>query len=68
VTDRFANHRFQTKNLEDFTLNSTGAIFRYNFEFPHVVKALEPSGAYLIPYAQLARYIRQDGVLAFHLK
>jgi hypothetical protein len=68
VTKLFANHRFQTKNLEDFTVGATGVTFRYNFEFPHVVKAIEPSGSYLIPYAKLTRYIRQDGALAFHLK
>jgi hypothetical protein len=68
VTDLFANHRFQTKNLEDFTISATGITFHYSFEFPHVVKAIEPSGAYLIPYAKLIRYIRQDGALAFHLK
>ncbi|WP_404787584.1 hypothetical protein [Altericista sp. CCNU0014] len=66
--DRFANHRFQPKNLEDFTLGTTGVTFHYNFEFPHVIKAIEPSGSYLLPYTQLIRYIRQDGVLAFHLK
>ena len=65
--DVFANHHFQPKNLENLTIGKTGVTFHYNFEFPHVIKAAEPSGDYLIPYSQLTRYIRPDGVLGFHL-
>ncbi len=65
--DAFANHRFQTKNLENFTIGKTGVTFHYNFEFPHVIKAAEPSGNYLMPYSQLTRYIRPEGALGFHL-
>lgn len=66
-TDAFANHRFQPKNLENFTIGKTGVTFHYSFEFPHVIKAAEPSGDYLMPYSQLTRYIRPDGALGFHL-
>jgi hypothetical protein len=65
--DVFANHRFQPKNLENFTIGKTGITFHYSFDFSHVIKAAEPSGDYLIPYSQLTRYIRPDGVLGFHL-
>ena len=63
----FAKHHFQPKNVEDFTIGKTGVTFLYNFDFPHVIKAAEPSGAYLIPYSKLRRYIRPDGALGFHL-
>ncbi len=63
----FANHRFQPKNLENFTIGKTGVTFHYNFEFPHVIKAAEPSGNYLMPYSKLTRYVQPDGVLGFHL-
>lgn len=65
--DVFANHRFEPKHLEDFTIGKTGVTFHYSFGFPHVIKAAEPSGDYLIPYSKLTRYIRPDGVLGFHL-
>jgi hypothetical protein len=63
----FSKHHFQSKNVEDFIIGKTGVTFLYNFDFPHVIIAAEPSGAYLIPYSKLTRYIRQDGALRFHL-
>jgi hypothetical protein len=64
--DVFANHRFQSKNLENFTIGKTGVTFHYNFGFPQVIRAAEPSGDYLMPYSTLTRHIRTDGVLGFH--
>lgn len=61
----FANHRFQQKHLDDFSISKAGVTFHYSFGFPHVVKAAEPSGAYLIPYAKLRPYVRPDGALGF---
>lgn len=63
----FADHRFQVKNLDNFSIGKEGVTFHYNFEFPHAIKAAEPSGAYLLSYDQLIRYIRKDGALGFHL-
>jgi hypothetical protein len=65
--NHFSKHHFQTKNVEDFIIGKTGVTFLYNFDFPHAIKAAEPSGAYLIPYSKLTRYIRRDGALRFHL-
>jgi hypothetical protein len=63
----FSEHHFQTKNIEDFMIGKIGVTFLYNFYFPHAIKAAEPSGAYLIPYSNLTRFIRRDGALGFHL-
>jgi hypothetical protein len=65
--DLFAKHHFQSKNVEDFSIGKTGVTFYYDFDFPHVIKAAEPSGAYLIPYSKLRSYIRPEGSLGFHL-
>jgi hypothetical protein len=65
--DLFAKHYFQSKNIEDFSIGKTGITFYYSFDFPHVIKAAEPSGAYLIPYSKLTSYIRPEGPLGFHL-
>jgi hypothetical protein len=65
--DLFSKHHFQMKNVDDFIIGKKGVTFLYNFDFPHVIKAAEPSGAYLIPYSKLTPYIRQDGALRFHL-
>jgi hypothetical protein len=56
--------RFRVKQVDAFTLSDTGVTFRYDFDFPHVIKAAEPQGRYFFTYAQLKSYIRQDGPLA----
>ena len=56
--------RFRIKQVDAFTLSDTGVTFRYDFDFPHVIKAAEPQGRYFFTYAQLKPYIRPDGPLA----
>jgi hypothetical protein len=67
-TDLFANHRFQRNNLENFTIGDHGITFHYDFGFPHVVKAAEPPGDYLVPYNQLRPHLRPDGALGFYVQ
>jgi hypothetical protein len=55
--------RFRVKQVDDFSLGEKGVTFRYDFGFPHVLKALEPQGEYFFTYAQLKSYIRPDGPL-----
>lgn len=49
--------RFEVKDLSHFSINDRGVTFFYDFEFPHVIQALEPKDRYLLTYAQLKPYI-----------
>jgi antitoxin component of MazEF toxin-antitoxin module len=60
--------KFRVKQVDDFELNDKGVTFRYDFDFPHVMKAAEPVGRYFFTYAQLKSYIRPDGPLAPFVK
>jgi hypothetical protein len=62
------DQRFQIQNLNDFSISDQGVTFLYNFDFPHVAKALEPPGRYFLSYKQLKPYIKQDGALGLFLK
>jgi len=55
--------KFRIKQVDNFSLSDQGIIFRYDFDFPHVMKAAEPKGRYFFTYAQLKTYIRKDGPL-----
>ncbi len=55
--------RFRVKYMDDFSVGEKGVTFRYDFGFPHVIKALEPQGEYFFTYDQLKSYIRPDGPL-----
>ncbi|MCB1023465.1 MAG: hypothetical protein KDB79_03690 [Acidobacteria bacterium] len=50
--------------LEEFSVSDAGVVFTHDYGFPHVVKALEPSGQYIFSWADLRGYIRPDGLLA----
>ena len=48
----------------DFTISEKGVTFLYDYGYPHVVQALEPSGEFFLSYAELKPFIRPDGLLA----
>lgn len=52
------------KNLDGFTISDTGVTFLYDYSYPHVAQALEPSGEFFISYRELKPFIRRDGLLA----
>jgi hypothetical protein len=64
-TSRFANHRFRIRNLEKFSISAQGVTFYYDYGFPHVALAYEPSGRFLMPFSELQPYIKSAGVLGF---
>jgi hypothetical protein len=65
----YANQaKFRIKQVDDFEINDQGVTFRYDFGFPHVIKAYEPAGRYFFTYAQLKSYIRPDGPLEQFVK
>ncbi len=56
--------RFGVENLDTFRLDDKGVTFVYDFGFPHVSQALEPSGEYFLSYEELRPYINPEGPLA----
>lgn len=63
LRDQLSHQRFQIKHLDSFTVSDKGITFLYDFGFPHVILALEPSGRYFFSYDQLRAYIKPDGAL-----
>ncbi len=68
IGQRLDNQKFQVKNLDNFSVDDRGVTFFYDFGFPHVIKALEPSGQYFLSYKQLKPYIKQNSALGFSLR
>ena len=60
----FANSNFTIENLNEFAVSDTGVTFIYDYGFPHVIKALEPDGSYLVTWAKLKPFIKRPGLLA----
>lgn len=56
--------RFTVENLDTFRLEDKGVTFVYDFGFPHVSQALEPSGEYFLSWKELRPYVNPQGPLA----
>lgn len=55
---------FVVEDLDTFRLEDKGVTFVYDFGFPHVIQALEPSGEYFLSYEELRPYFNPEGPLA----
>jgi hypothetical protein len=56
--------KIQFKDLDGFTITDKGVTFVYDYGFPHVIEALEPSNEFFLSYSELKPFIRADGLLA----
>jgi hypothetical protein len=63
VRQAYEQLRFELKDLDDFSVGPKGITFLYDAGFPHVIKALEPKGRYLLSYSALRSIIKRDGPL-----
>lgn len=59
----FQNKDFKIADLEGFSLDDKGVIFKYDYGFPHVIQALQPDGTYFFSWAQLKPFIKPAGLL-----
>ena len=48
----------------DFTIGDKGVTFLYDYNYAHVVQALEPTGEFFLSYPELKPFIRPEGLLA----
>lgn len=51
-------------DLAGFSISDRGVTFIYDYGYPHVAEALEPSNELFLSYAELKEFIRPDGLLA----
>ena len=68
LKEALQNATFGMENLDNFSVNNRGVTFLYDFGFPHVIKALEPSGRYFFSYERLKEHINQDGLLGVFVR
>lgn len=61
-SEYFGQADFTVKNLNEFTLSDKGLTFIYDYGFPHVVQAFQPSGRFFYSWAELKPFVRRDGL------
>ncbi len=60
----FDGKQFKAEDLNNFSVTESGVTFYYNYEFPHVIQALEPEGTFTFTWQQLKPFIKPAGLLA----
>lgn len=64
----FGKHRFSAASLNNFFVTAEGITFVYQYNFPHVIQALEPENEYSMTWKELEPFIRRDGLLASFIR
>jgi hypothetical protein len=64
LLEAFEDVKFETANLDNFSINSKGVTFLYDLGLPFQHQAFEPRGQYFIPYTELKPYMKSDSLLA----
>jgi hypothetical protein len=61
---RYKEHRFRVRHLDNFIVTPEGVTFSYDYDFPHVIRAAEPEGKFSFTYAELQPFIKPKGAIA----
>jgi hypothetical protein len=64
TAELFKNADLKRKDLEGFSAEENGVIFKYDYGFPHVIQALQPEGRFFFTWEQLKPYIARRGLLS----
>lgn len=68
VREQLERLKFETSNLDDFSISDKGVTFFFDAGFPHVIQALEPVGEYLFTHAELRPYFKPNGQLGHFVR
>lgn len=66
--DLLKDLKITASDLKDFSVSDKGVTFLYDAGFPHVVRALQPTGEYFFSFAELKSYIKRDGPLGVFVR
>jgi hypothetical protein len=62
--DLFKEADYRRKDLEGFSVKGDGVTFKYDYGFPHVIQALQPTGEYFFSWEQLRPHLVPTGLFA----
>ncbi len=64
ASEYFNNAKFMSKDLNEFSVSEKGVTFRYDYGFPHVALAYQPSGEYFFTWKELRPFIKKGSLFA----
>ncbi|PYS99142.1 MAG: hypothetical protein DMF63_13830 [Acidobacteria bacterium] len=60
----FEQANFTPDDFTEFSVDANGVTIYYDYGFPHVLEALQPSGEYHFTWMEIKQFVRADGLLA----
>ena len=60
----FSETNFTVQDFKQFSVDSKGVTIYYDYGFPHVVEAWEPTGELRFSWAEIKPFVRMDSLLA----
>jgi hypothetical protein len=64
----FAETDLRAADIKDFSVDAKGVTFYYDYGFPHVIQALEPTGEYNLSWKELRPFIKRGSLLERFVK
>lgn len=66
--ERETGRKFTTDNIGQYLIKDNSLILIFPFEFPHVIRALEPDGHITFTAEELQPFLKKDGLLGYWVK
>jgi len=60
----FESSGFAAENLDWFSLDENGVVFKYDYGFPHAIQAWQPAGEFFFTWEQLKPFIKPGSLLS----
>jgi hypothetical protein len=68
VDELFENADFTVANIDEYSVDEKGVTFKYDYDFAHVIQALQPNGTYSMTWAELEPYIKKGSIFEKFVK
>lgn len=59
-----SSDEYSKVSLNEMSIDENGVVFHHDYGFPHVAKALQPTGEFFLTWEELKPYIKKNGLLA----
>jgi hypothetical protein len=63
TNELFQDRAFRQENLDGYLISDYGVTFIYEYQFPHVIRALEPAGQYTFGWDEIRPFVRKGSLL-----
>lgn len=64
IAEYMKDKTIEVSTLDEFSVSDEGVTFHFDYEFPHVIQALQPNGDYSFTWEEIGPYLKKGGPIA----